>query len=351
MGRLYRDKKDYARATEYHTRALQIRRKLQGDRSLEVADSLHSLGMIAYSKHDYQSAIASFKEEYGIYQANQKEYWALAFNLGFALAARAEYAEAETFYRRALTIAQKMYGEKHVFYGHCLRGLGVFLFESRGDASSAEPLLRQGLELTKQALGNTNLAYLAGARVLVDLLKETGRLQEAEQLARAGLTIAAIGGPSELGPYYRSDMADVLIAAGRINEAETFLDEGNVRKNETGSHLEVASNLVLIGQLRRAQKRHEQAETYLTEALEIRRKILPPHHLLVAATELELGYTLTDLAKYVEGEKHLLQAMATRRQHLGASHPRTLESRGALLTLYRAWGKPEKASALPASSY
>ena len=348
LGRLYRDRREYGRATESHARALQLRRKLKGDHSLEVADSLHSLGMIAQAQNDFETAENRFREEFGIYQAHHQERPALAFNLASTLANRAKYDEAENFFRQALSVTQKTYGETHLFYAHCLRGLGTFLFDSRGDPDGAEPLLRKSIAIMKQTVGENHSAYAIGTSVLADLLKEKGQLQEAETLARAGLAIALdqLGDQDPQTGVYRSGLAGVLLATGKLPEAEALLDKSVARKKDSAPDLDIARTLVQLGRLRKAQNQAEHARTYFGEALQIRQKFLPADHLLVAGTQIELGRSLTDLFNYAEAEKHLLQGMTTRRQHLGASHPKTLESRDALITLYRLWGKPEKVTAL-----
>jgi tetratricopeptide (TPR) repeat protein len=299
--------------------------------------------MIAHIQNDFEEAITRYKEEYGIYHAHQQERPALAFNLGQALVQRAEYDEAESFFRRALSLTQKMYGETHVFYAHCLRGLGSFLFDSRGNADAAEPLLRQSLALMTQTVGETHVSFRQATSVLVDLLKERGRLEEAEARARAGLAsaVAKLGDRDSQTVAYRSDLAGVLVARGKLDDAEALLASNPVPDAATPD-LESARLLIELGRLRRSQDRHQDALAHFNEALQMRQQLLPAHHLLVAAAQLEVGRSLMDARRYADAEPHLRDGLATRRRHLGATHPRTIESRNALAVLYRQWGKPEK---------
>jgi serine/threonine protein kinase/tetratricopeptide (TPR) repeat protein len=344
LGRLYRDKRDYEQATVSHERALAIRKKLQGPRSLEVADSLHSLAMIAHSRNEFDKAEAYFREEYAIYQAQQIDRPALLNNLGVTLTRQAKYDEAEKIVRQVVPMTRRMYGDHHPFHGMALRTLGVFLLHSRGDPSEAEPLLRQSLAIMKASGREAYGTYAGTALALADLLREKGELQDGEALARAVLKGVAdnLGDRHPSAAEYWSDAAGVLLATGKIGEAEALLDKSMSQMKDAAPDLPLAGILVQLGRLRAAQSQRAQAEKALNEALAIRTKILPDHHLLVAEVQLELGRSLTHLARYDEAEAILLQAMTTRRRHLGAVHRWTVESRDALAALYRVWGKPDK---------
>jgi serine/threonine protein kinase len=344
LGRLYRDRKDYARAVEHHARALRLRRQLKGDRSLEVADSLHSLGMIASARNDHQEAVARFREEYGIYQAHQQERPALTFNLASALTPGGHYDEAEDFYRKALAEARRIYGESHLFTGHCLRGLGGFLFENRGDLHGAEPLLRQSLVVYAQSVGDTNSSHAVTAHALIDLLRESGRLEEAARLARTGLATSRdrLGELHEQTADYRTALASVLLSMGNLEEAEALLARNPTPGSGAAPSLAVTQTLIQLGRLHRARDRHEEALGSFTEALRIRQQLTPDHHVWIATIRIAVGRSLADLARYADAEPHLRDGLSTRTRYFGARHPRTLESRGLLIALYRSWGKADR---------
>ena len=87
-----------------------------------------------------------------------------------------------------------------------------------------------------------------------------------------------------------------------------------------------------------------QAEKYITEALAIRRKVLPPGHYGIVGTESELGKTLSLQKRFVEAEQLLTQAYETLRTTMGEKHPATTTALKYLVELYRDWGKREKAN-------
>jgi hypothetical protein len=63
-----------------------------------------------------------------------------------------------------------------------------------------------------------------------------------------------------------------------------------------------------------------------------------------------LGILYKEQSLYDEAEKLLLEAVNGRRLKLGDTHPHTIESMNNLITLYKAWNKPEKAKEWPSKT-
>ena len=68
-------------------------------------------------------------------------------NLGLVLLGRAEAAEAEPMFRRALAIRRKQFGDRHPSLGTSLANLGASLVE-QGKYEEAERTLAEGLAVT-----------------------------------------------------------------------------------------------------------------------------------------------------------------------------------------------------------
>jgi hypothetical protein len=86
-----------------------------------------------------------------------------------------------------------------------------------------------------------------------------------------------------------------------------------------------------------------QAEKYITEALVIRRKALPPGHHGIVAIEAELGKTRSLQRRFSEAEHLLAPSYETLRATMGEKHQTTMTALRYLAELYRDWGKREKA--------
>ena len=73
-------------------------------------------------------------------------------NLGIILEAKHEFAEAETFLRRALAINEKILGSNHPEVARSLNNLASLL-QAKGDYAGAEALFRQALAIKTATLG------------------------------------------------------------------------------------------------------------------------------------------------------------------------------------------------------
>ncbi|MBA2393743.1 MAG: tetratricopeptide repeat protein [Ktedonobacteraceae bacterium] len=84
-----------------------------------------------------------------------KEAARLLNEAGYYLGDRAQYAEAEPLYERALAICEEVLGEKHPDTARSLNNLGM-LYYMQGKYAEAEPLLKRALTIYEQILGLTH---------------------------------------------------------------------------------------------------------------------------------------------------------------------------------------------------
>jgi serine/threonine-protein kinase len=105
----------------------------------------------------------------------------------------------------------------------------------------------------------------------------------------------------------------------------------------------LAALLQVLGLSLVDQGRAREAEPALRESLRLRQAALPADHWLIASSESALGACLTSLRRFPQAEALLLHAQRRLLASLGPGHERTLEARRRLVSLYEAWGKPERA--------
>jgi tetratricopeptide (TPR) repeat protein len=113
--------------------------------------------------------------------------------------------------------------------------------------------------------------------------------------------------------------------------------------NLPDAHPMVAATLQVEGLSLMDLGRAREAEPPLRESLELRRKTLPPGHWLVAAAESSLGACVGARGRYGEAEGLLLRGYEGLRASRGDAHTLTVDARRRLVTLYKAWGKSDKA--------
>jgi tetratricopeptide (TPR) repeat protein len=107
---------------------------------------------------------------------------------GLYLNSRAQYADAEPLYRRALAIGEKTLGPDHPDVATRLNNLASLL-QAQGQYADAEPLYRRALAIAEKALGPDHPDVARDLNNLALLLHAQGKYAEAEPLYRRALAI------------------------------------------------------------------------------------------------------------------------------------------------------------------
>lgn len=203
---------------------------------------------------------------------NTRPVGLIASLFGIFLSARAEYAEAEPLYRRALAIEEKVLGPDHPEVASDLNNLALLLWDTNR-ASEAEPLYRRALAIAEISLGPNHPEVGRALNNLAQLLQASNRLQEAESLMRRALAI----GEKTLGPddpdvaSALNNLAALLKASNRLQEAEPLyrralaIDERILGPD----HPDLAIDLNNLAMLLRATNRHTEAKPLSRRQLEI----------------------------------------------------------------------------------
>jgi len=148
-----------------------------------------------------------------------------------------------------------------------------------------------------------------------------------------------------------SNLANALKAQGNLDEAATMFLLSIQVANQVLSvnHPNRAFPKMGLAAVYMEQRRFAAAEPVIREALAVRRASLPAGHRYIGDSLIELGACLTAVRRFAEAEEHLLEAHRMFLKELGVKDDRTSRAVRRLDTLYRAWGKPERAQALQAT--
>jgi tetratricopeptide (TPR) repeat protein len=145
-------------------------------------------------------------------------------HLGVLLWAKALYAEAEPFIRRALAINKKSYGPDHPNVAMDLNILALLLRDTNR-LSEGEPLIRRALAIDEKSYGPHHPDVARDLNNLAELLRATDRLSEAEPLYRRALAISE----KSYGPHHPNvatrlnNLAGLPRATNRLSEAEPLI--------------------------------------------------------------------------------------------------------------------------------
>ncbi len=256
--------------------------------------------------------------------------------LALLFQARARYAEAEPLLRRALAIAEAIYGPDHPEVAICLNNLALLL-EEMNRSGEAEPLYRRALAIGETSLGPDHPDVATRLNNLAVLLRATDRAAEAEPLLRRALAIgeASFGSGHPTVAVRQSNLANLLLKTNRPGEAEPLYHCALAifEKSLGPDHPDVAICLSNLASLLSATNRSDEAEPLLRRALTIDEASYGPAHPRVATDLNNLGVLLHDNSRPSEAEPLFRRALAIWQKTFGTDHPNTVGVRHGLAAL------------------
>src|SRR5712692_5306626 len=224
----------------------------------------------------------------------------LLHRMGEYLQARAQYAEGEPIYQKALALHERLLGPDHPEIAQTLSGLASLYYE-QGEYEQAEPLYQRALAICEQAQGTRHVEVANILNELALLYNAQGKYEQTEPLYRRALHIF-----------------------------EQALGQ---------EHPHVATSLNGLALLYRDQGKYEQAEPLYQRALDIREQALGQEHPDVATTLNGLAQLYRDQGKYAQAEPLYRRALDIREQALGQEHPNVAIVLNNLAELYQSQGK------------
>jgi len=265
-------------------------------------------------------------------------------NLGILYAEQGRYDEAEPLFVRSLEVNRRIHGEEHPETLIHMNTLAV-LYQRQGRFDEAEPLYIKALEIHRRTVGDENRRTLTCASNLGLLYLRQGRLEEAEPLLeQAFRTQKRVFGPEDPNTLaFTRNLAHLYTEQNRFAEAEAlYLEILAIQERIWGDHPTTAESMYSLANLYARQGRSQEAQAMHEKALAIRRKTLGEKNPETIASYVSLGTLLIGQAQFERAEAMLTPAHENALATLGTHHPRTIESSQALVTLYEAWGKPQK---------
>ena len=207
-----------------------------------------------------------------------------------------------------------------------------------GDYDTAEKHIRGAYDQRLAILG-PGAHDVAESKVdLAALLYARGRLNDAEPLLREALVIFRhIRGNHNIDvARVLSDLGVMLRGQNKIEEAADTLRQAiEMRERESGPmSLELAESLNNYAGVLRAQGHPDQAEATMTRSLDIRLQLLGEHHPLVAIATANLAVMVHAQGDLSRAESIYKRAIDLEVRSLGPDHPEhaaTLSSYGTLL--------------------
>jgi non-specific serine/threonine protein kinase/serine/threonine-protein kinase len=352
MGTVYQNLGLYRDSAALYRQSLDVRRRVLGSRDATVATSLHDLGTLLVISGDHAGAEAALGEALTLRETllgpDSVDAAITAGSLAQLAYARGDYPKAEALFQRKLDTLRRHPPGNEEALADCLNDLAMTVQQTRSDYPRAKVLLRESLELRRtlfpgdhpkiaQSLNNLGRAHLrakeyepAGALLRESLAMNRKLLGEVHPEVSANL--------NNLGILAR-DQGDYR-AANAFFEKVLAID----RRLFGSDHLIVAGGLSNWAESLRLAGDPRGAEALLRESLAIYSRALPSGHWRVATTETLLARCLVPQGRFAEAERLLIAAHPSVEKQFGASDQRTTRVVEAAVSLYEAWGKPDKAA-------
>jgi len=342
---------DFAGAEVLFRQALEAERRVLGEQHLETIWCLNNLAAALLSRGDIVGAEGSFRHLLEVQQRVLGEEHPDALktmnNLGWLLRAQSRPADAAAQFRRAMEAARRVLGEEHRLTMGITSNVALCLLE-KGDRSEAESLWRSVWSVQKKVLGEDHPDTLTTASNLALCSYEKGDFAEAESLWRYVWTTQrrVLGEEHPETLKMLMNLAGAIRTQGRLDEAEKLH-----RQAADGHRAALGENhpqtIIAINHLARTLVEEDKladAELLFREILETPEKVAKLDPVTLAAVKGTYGLYLTKSGRFEEAEEQLLASTEVLTSAVGPRHSRVQFAVGALVQLYDAWDKPEKAA-------
>jgi tetratricopeptide (TPR) repeat protein len=347
---------DLPTAQAWAERSLALNQRLFGDEHPRAQESQRTVALALMRQSRYAEAAQVF--ERGLLLARRTygdEHLRTAYllaNLGNLRVRMGQYAQGEAVTREALPIFERRLGADHPRTAFLLENLANAIVDQGPHRhEEALALYRATLAKVRQYFGpehaevGISLGNLAGAH------DRMGRHAEALPLAREAVRVLAQSMGPGAAPVIEAynKVAGIQIKLGRFDAAGATLAQAEAASDAAGLeavHALRQAQLALRGEIELGRARPADAEPWLRRALEMQRLLLPEGGPLLAQAELQLGDCLRRLGRTDEAEPMLVAAHTGLASSLGASDPLAQRARQALVALYGATGRPDRAAEL-----
>jgi serine/threonine-protein kinase len=224
--------------------------------------------------------------------------------------------------------------------GRVYRNLGLY--------QQAMPLVAGALDARRRSFGPEHPDVAALAADLGELQRLSGDYRAAESTLRNVVALDRSREPSPRAARTLNHLGKVLVATGRLDEAEEVARHAMQMATATlgALHEEVAESLNTIAAVRFTKGDDAAAEPLFRQALDIRRQRLGQDHPLVPAVLNNLASLLSRRGDHPAAESAYREALDIYRRLFGSEHPRIATTINNLGLTFLARQRPEEAEPL-----
>ena len=251
------------------------------------------------------------------------------FNGGDRDAGPAEDLRVVALVDRGVQEAQSLQAEPAV-QAELYQTLGV-LYQNLGKLDQADSMLQQALEqrraLLRRKAPDVSRVDVAESQIALALLRsDQARLDESEQLARAGLDVIRHDLPPANSAVLKAETAygKVLEVRGQYPKAIAFMEQAlSAHQSSRGDSPELADALSELASNHFYAGHYDICDTLFNRVLAMHRRFYGNGHPKVAQDLMDLGATQMERGHYQDSEKYDREAVAINERFYGPDHPET----------------------------
>jgi len=255
---------------------------------------------------------------------------------------RALYSEAESMYKLALEITEKLLGKDNLTVASSLNILAL-LYDSQGKPHEAEPMYERALEIIEKSLGKDHPNVATSLNNLALIYYALGKYDKAEPMYRRALEIRekSLGKDHPNVAILLNNLAGLYDSQGKYDEAEQMYRSAMeiLEKSQDKNHPNIATSLNNLALLYKSLGKYDKAEPMYRRVLEIRQKSLGKDHPDMATPLINLALLYDSQGKYDKAEPMYRHALEILDKSPGKDQPRVVTILNNMALIYKLQGK------------
>ena len=265
-----------------------------------------------------------------------------------------DYSKALEFFKKALTIQEKILGEYHLDTANSYNNIGL-VYSNMRKYSKALEFYTKALDIYEKVLGKNHPSTAVGYNNIGYLYSDMRDYPKALEFLTKALHIKekVLGKdhPDTANSY--NNIGNVYGYIGDYPKALEFLTKAlNIREKVLGKdHPDTALSYNNIGYLYSDTGDYPKALEFYTKALSIFEKVLGKDHPDTALSYNNIGSVYSDMGDYSKALEFYAKALSIREKVLGKDHPETANSYNNIGSAYYGMGDYNKTYAYSKKTY
>ncbi|WP_420629370.1 tetratricopeptide repeat protein [Candidatus Leptofilum sp.] len=260
---------------------------------------------------------------------------------GYYIEIRGNYAAALPFYKNALNLREKLFGQNHPDTATSLNNLGLLL-QNMGNLAIAQSYFERAIIIYEKTLGTNHHDTAISLNNLGLLMQTMGELTTAQQHFERARTICekTLEYDDPIIISILNNLGTLLHETGELSAARSHFERviKICEKTLGPSHPNTATSLNNLGLLLQDLSEFKAAHPLFERALSIREKVLGTNHPDTATSLNNLGLLLQAMGELSAAYQFYKRAFEIRKRVLGSNHLDTANSLNNLGFLLQAKG-------------